>query len=148
VFRKNSAVWKVGTKTGGIIAGIIIVIALFVVLSLLVSGSYLHKQAIEETIKSLGGTVRSIETVELEQTPFISVMESRKGKRIGYANTYYKVVYEKDGTENTAWYRGVNGPFMTHSQTTDFNGNPIEETPENAPLINVYGEKWIFTENP
>lgn len=108
-------------------------------------GSVLHHQTINNKIESIGGKILSIQDVVLEETPFLKTMLSRKGKRNTYPNTFYKVVYEKDRTKFIAWYRGVNGPFMIHSQTVDRNNNAIVESLENAKFIKNYGESWIFT---
>lgn len=133
-------------KSGNIVVLVIILVVL-VVGSLFfyagwTKGKRLHKEEIYHTIAQKGGSVQEIIEVKLEDTPFTATMESRKRND----NTFYKIVYEVDGFEYIAWFRGVNGSYTQYRKTTDAYGDVIEEIPENKSIIKDYGKRWIFEE--
>ncbi|WP_409340329.1 hypothetical protein [Paenibacillus sp. MBLB4367] len=138
VFRKK------GSKIGGIIALACLIIGFIFLGIVWIVNSNIAKQEIRNVIKAHGGEVLSIHKVKLEESTFLDTMESRKGKRKQYSNTFYKIKYLKNNRELVAWYRSVDGIFSVKGETTDFYDKPIEEKPENKGLIQDYGERWIF----
>lgn len=142
--RRNMRVRKYGTKIGGIIAIIALLFGLIIFSVGWYKGKELHKNKIEAMINSLGGHIQQIVEINLEESPYIGTMESREGKRHGYDNIFYRIVYEVNEEEHIAWFRGVNGPFVQDRETIDYSGNKIEEIPENREKIKQYGEKWII----
>ncbi|RAV21523.1 hypothetical protein [Paenibacillus contaminans] len=137
---------KYGSKVGGTVAIIALVSAIIIFFVFWMMGKDLHKEEINKSIKLKGGTVQQIIEVKLEDSPFIETMESRIGKRNDYDNAFYKIIYEVNGVKHTAWFRGINGPFVKNRETSDIYGSVIEETSENKSLIKQYGKRWIFEE--
>ncbi|UJF35547.1 hypothetical protein [Paenibacillus hexagrammi] len=130
---------KYGSKIGLIIAAITLGMGLIFFLILVSVNNHLEKSEINKVLKEHGGTVVHINKVDLEDSPFLNTMESRKGMRKQYSNTFYKIIYKKDGHKFIAWYRSGGGLFTVRGQTKDFNNKVIEETPENKKLIDTYG---------
>ncbi|MFP3393294.1 hypothetical protein [Brevibacillus sp. SIMBA_040] len=136
---------KVGNKTTALIIGCFFIAAFIFTLYSYFAGKAAHKEVIQEFIGSQGGTVISIESVSLDLTPFPVYSENGR-RRLEAGHQFYKVTYTKNGSEYSAWYRGVNGPFAIHQQTQTRSGVPIEETPENEQFVYRYGERWIFAD--
>lgn len=134
---------KFGNKTIGLIISCLIVLALIFMLFLDNGVKEDHKEIIHDFISSKGGTVLSIEPVSIDSTPFPVYSENGR-RRQEAGNKFYKISYSKDGSEFTAWYRGVNG--TAHQYAKSRSRLPIEETPENDELIYSYGERWIISE--
>jgi hypothetical protein len=79
----------------------------------------LHKDEIRKIIKEHKGQVINISKVNSYNSPFKN--------DIGKSNIIYKIIYSKDNTNFTAWYRATN--YV----------NDIHTIPSGG-----YGEKWIF----
>jgi len=138
---------KYGSKVGGTVAIIALVLAIIIFFVFWMMGKDLHKEEIYKTIKLKGGTVQQLIEVNLEDSPFIATMESRTGKRNDYDNTFYKIIYEVNNVKHVAWFRGVNGPFVQNRETKDYYGSVIEEISKNKSFIKEYGKRWIFEED-
>lgn len=135
---------KHGTKIGGIIAGIALVVGIIVFYVLWNKGEQLHRNKIEKTIESMGGQVEQITKVKLINSPFVDTMDNELDQKRGYDYTIYKILYPINGKQQTAWFRSINGPYAHDRETIDYYGNPIKEEPENKNIIKEYGERWIF----
>ncbi|WP_426451969.1 hypothetical protein ACP26L_07795 [Paenibacillus sp. S-38] len=138
---------RYGSKAGGFVAGLLLIISIILFAILWLSGKKIHTNEINKIIASKNGEVISIKEVKLEDSPFVDTMESRVGMRKGYDNTFYKIEYSTQGAKHIAWYRGVNGPFVLNRKNTDLNGNELKELPENKGKITNYDQRWIFEED-
>lgn len=142
--KSNSAVRVYGTKVGGIIATVGLVLVLIFCCIVWLVGMSMENSEIHKMIEAQKGIIQTIHKVKLEESPFLLTMESREGRRSSYANHFYKIVYVKAGEQHLAWYRSVLGLFTIKGTTTDFYHKPIDENIENKHLIKTYGDKWIF----
>jgi hypothetical protein len=133
---------KYGTKLGGKIAGIALVIGIIIIAITWILDNQFQKKEIQSTVQSRGGIVQSITKVKLADSPFVDTMEGRNEGKLG--NSFYKVIYRKNGKDLTAWYRSVDGLFFIHGKTLDINNKLINESIENKDYIKTYGERWIF----
>ncbi|MCM3748095.1 hypothetical protein M3223_12095 [Paenibacillus pasadenensis] len=135
---------KTGSKTVGIIVVSCLIFGIiFLTISTLVT-NHMAKNEIKRIISAKGGKVLNIQKVELEKSPFLDTMNSRKDTGGIYPNKFYKIDYMMDNKKAVAWYRAVNGIFTIRGKTTDIYDEAIKEKPENKERIRRYGERWIF----
>lgn len=102
-------------------AGIFIIfifIPIFTYLS--ISVKKLHNQEIENIITAKGGIVVKVNKINPDLSPF--------GKNANGNNIIYKIIYEINGINHVAWYRGLNIVNDIHGERTQVG----------------YGEEWIF----
>ncbi|WP_152985631.1 hypothetical protein [Brevibacillus choshinensis] len=79
----------------------------------------IHKEEIARVIHFMGGNVIQVKKVDDSRTPF--------ERETGASNTVYQVLYEINGLQKSAWYRGVNVINNIHSKPNK-----------------GYEEKWVF----
>ncbi|MHA7965330.1 hypothetical protein ACX93W_14385 [Paenibacillus sp. CAU 1782] len=91
-----------GSRTKNIIVGVSIsVFVAFAIISGIVATIILkikHHEEIDRIITEKNGVVLHIDKVSQDKSPFL---ESTTG------NIIYKITYEIEGKDQTAWYRGV-----------------------------------------